>query len=135
MENPAERLRLNKAEVGSIELSSYLNDNFYIIKFRDDGRGLESARLREKAIQSGKWEMNQLNSWKANEYIDALLDIGSSDEDSMEMKDNFANICAIKRKISRLKGNIELEFDEGKYCEFTIRIPLTENKNSVEKNK
>ena len=39
----------------------------------------------------------------------------------------------VKKRIENLNGRIDVEFEEGKYCEFTITLPL-DNKNHLVEN-
>jgi two-component system chemotaxis sensor kinase CheA len=50
LETPAERLACGKPEQGTIRLSAYHEGGHIIIQISDDGRGLDTARIKAKAI-------------------------------------------------------------------------------------
>src|ERR1700724_1341294 len=52
LEAPAERRTLGKPEKGTIRLSAYHEGGHIIIEISDDGRGLNTAKIKEKAIAS-----------------------------------------------------------------------------------
>ena len=51
LETPAERQAGGKPDVGKITLNAYHEGGHIIIEIRDDGRGLDVARIRAKAIE------------------------------------------------------------------------------------
>src|SRR6202034_229491 len=53
LESPGERLAAGKAERGTIRLSACHRGGHIIIEIADDGRGLDLARIRAKAIEQG----------------------------------------------------------------------------------
>ncbi|HRO01878.1 MAG TPA: chemotaxis protein CheA, partial [Nitrobacter sp.] len=53
LETPAERIRAGKPEQGTIRLSAYHEGGHIIICIADNGRGLDSARIRAKALSLG----------------------------------------------------------------------------------
>src|SRR5712691_205329 len=53
LEDPAERRRAGKPDKGTIRLSAYHEGGHIIIQIADDGRGLDTERIKAKAIASG----------------------------------------------------------------------------------
>jgi two-component system chemotaxis sensor kinase CheA len=53
IEPPDERRQNGKPETGTIKLSAYQSEGRIYIEVRDDGRGINTERVREKAIQLG----------------------------------------------------------------------------------
>ncbi|WP_038968116.1 ATPase, partial [Bradyrhizobium diazoefficiens] len=53
LETPAERLAAGKGEQGTIRLSAYHEGGHIIICIADNGRGLNTERIKAKAISSG----------------------------------------------------------------------------------
>src|SRR3989442_5725642 len=53
LETPAERIAGGKPSKGTIRLSAYHEGGHIIIGVADDGRGLNTARIREKALSQG----------------------------------------------------------------------------------
>jgi two-component system, chemotaxis family, sensor kinase CheA len=53
IEPPDERRQNGKPETGTIKLSAYQSEGRIYIEVRDDGRGINTERVRQKAIQLG----------------------------------------------------------------------------------
>src|SRR5262249_54143026 len=53
LESPAERSAVGKARKGTIRLSAYRQGGYIVIEISDDGRGLDAARIRTKAVEAG----------------------------------------------------------------------------------
>ena len=53
IESPAARRAAGKPEVGRIRLDAYHDDGHVIIEVADDGAGLDTAKIRERAIERG----------------------------------------------------------------------------------
>src|SRR5580693_2151104 len=53
IETPAERIAAGKPSAGTIRLSACHQGGHIIIEIADDGRGLDTARIRSKALESG----------------------------------------------------------------------------------
>lgn len=53
VELPQDRVDGGKAECGVVELEAYHQGGFIVIQVKDDGRGLDTQRIHEKALASG----------------------------------------------------------------------------------
>jgi two-component system chemotaxis sensor kinase CheA len=62
IEAPAERLAAGKPEQGTLTLSAQHENDHVVIRVSDDGRGLDAARLRAKAVEKGLIEPERANA-------------------------------------------------------------------------
>ncbi|MCX7999410.1 MAG: chemotaxis protein CheA, partial [Leptospiraceae bacterium] len=53
IEPPDERIKLGKPEYGTVELNAYQGGNNIMVEIKDDGRGLNKAKILKKAIELG----------------------------------------------------------------------------------
>ena len=53
LEMPADRAKAGKPEVGTIRLSAYHEGGHILICIADDGRGLNTERIKQKAVENG----------------------------------------------------------------------------------
>jgi chemotaxis protein histidine kinase CheA len=124
IESPAERRQKHKTVPGIIEIENIDDDQDIGIKLRDDGRGLQISKLREKAIDSGKWKRDEVASWSDKQVVDVIFTTGISTL-------NRANLVAgrgvgldiVKNKVERLYGQVKVEFKADEFTEFTIIFP------------
>jgi signal transduction histidine kinase len=136
IETPEERKRAHKDETGSIKISTITEDNYFGFKLFDDGRGLQIEELRRKAKSSGQWKDADINQWNNEKVAQVIFATGISTLD----KANFiagrgVGMDIVKEKIENLGGQIQIDFDEGKYCEFVVKLPLKVNdKKKIEES-
>ncbi|CUU14581.1 Signal transduction histidine kinase CheA EC 273 CDS [Bradyrhizobium sp.] len=72
LETPAERLASGKGEQGTIRLSAYHEGGHIIICIADNGRGLNTERIKAKAISSGlvtEAELEKMSEAQIHKFI------------------------------------------------------------------
>jgi len=126
IELPVERLAAGKNPVGQISLRFELAGNSGCkLIFRDDGRGLDAGRMRERAVESGL-----MSREKAQGMTDrlALMLMFSTGFSTAETVDNVAGkgvgMSLVKEIVRSAGGRIGLRSREGQWTEFTIELPM-----------
>ena len=72
LESRAERIAAGKPEKGTIRLTAYHEGGHIIIGVADDGRGLDTARIRDKALASGlatEAELDKMSEPQIQKFI------------------------------------------------------------------
>ena len=72
LETPAERLATGKPEQGTIRLSAYHEGGHIIICIADDGRGLNTERIKAKAVSNGlvtEAELEKMTEAQIHKFI------------------------------------------------------------------
>lgn len=129
IESADERIKLNKKPYGLIEITSFADNSAFGFKFRDDGRGLQIGKLRQKAKESGKWSDAEIDQWSDEQAADVIFNHGiSTSEKAGFVAGRGVGMDIINHKLTQHNGKINVSFNEGKYCEFIISLPL-EDKN------
>ena len=127
-EEQEERERNGKNTKATISLSSKISNDILYLTFRDDGRGLQIDKIREKAESLGKWSKDQIMKWNNEKIINLIFESGiSTSEESGIVAGRGMGMQIIKKKVEELNGKIEVKFEKGIYCEFMISIPLLAN--------
>ena len=125
IETPEERIQLNKKPRAAIYLSSEQNDHHFILRFRDDGRGLQVEKLKERALALGKWKPGTIEAWGDKEIADLIFVSGISTEQNANLyAGRGVGMDLIRDKIKEAHGEIVVEFEEGAFCEFNITLNL-----------
>ncbi len=122
---PAEqRLAAGKPVEGQLRLNAYHESGMIVIEVADDGRGLNTARIREKAIERGLIEPQ---AQLADADIHALIfAAGFSTADSVsDLSGRGVGMDVVRSAIDALRGSIEIESRPGQGSTFRIRLPLT----------
>jgi two-component system chemotaxis sensor kinase CheA len=135
IESPEERLEIKKKTIALISLSSEVNKDNFILKFRDDGRGIQTDKLREKAIELKKYSKLELDTLNKQQIANLIFEADFTTENSASV---FAGrgigLNSIREKLNKVNGNIEVDFSEGVYTEFTISFPLkSKSKRAIKK--
>jgi two-component system chemotaxis sensor kinase CheA len=124
IETPAERRAAGKPERGHLSILAAHRGGTVHIQVSDDGRGLDAARVRRKAIERGLIEETaELTS----EQIHALLfQPGfSTAEHVTDVSGRGVGMDVVKRNIEALNGTVVLSSEPGRSTTCTIRLPLT----------
>ena len=126
LEPTEERRRIGKPEVGKIMLNAYHEGGHIIIEITDDGRGLNIARIRQKALQNGlatDAELADLTDQQAAQFI---FRAGfSTAEKVTSVSGRGVGMDVVRTNIEKIGGTVELKTQEGKGTSFVIKIPLT----------
>jgi len=124
LETPQERLDAGKEETGTVHLHAYHQGGYIVIDISDDGRGLNTARIKDKAIEKGLMSSEQtLSDQEINELIFAP-GFSTADEVS-ELSGRGVGMDVVRRNIESLGGHVALTSQAGKGSTFSVSLPLT----------
>ncbi len=124
VESPEERVAKGKPETGILHLNAYHQGGNIVIEINDDGAGLDTDRIREKAIEKGLiGENDSLSDEKIHELIFAP---GFSTANVVsDVSGRGVGMDVVKRNIRDLGGVVEVKSKKDVGSTFTIRLPLT----------
>lgn len=126
LESSEERIRLGKDPVGSIFLDAYQDGNNVVIEVRDDGAGINTEKIKKKAIEKGVITEEQVARMTDKDIIDILfMPSFSTSENVTDVSGRGVGLDVVKTKIEALGGDIEAKTKEGQGSNFIIRLPLT----------
>jgi two-component system chemotaxis sensor kinase CheA len=124
IESAEERLAANKPAKGKIVLKAFNSGTYVNIQISDDGVGIKPERIKAKAVSKGLIPADaQLSQ---NEIYDLLFLPGFSTASRLtEVSGRGVGMDVVKRKISDIRGDIQIASEPGKGTSLTIRLPLT----------
>lgn len=126
LESGAVRKSKGKPEVGSIFLDAYQDGNNVVIEVRDDGAGINTAAVKEKAIMKGVITPEQGENMSDQEIINLLFNAGfSTSEVVSDVSGRGVGLDVVKSKIESLSGEVEVKSKIDVGSTWTIRLPLT----------
>ncbi len=126
LESGAVRKSKGKPEVGSIFLDAYQDGNNVVIEVRDDGAGINTAAVEEKAIMKGVITPEQGENMSEQEIINLLFSAGfSTSEVVSDVSGRGVGLDVVKSKIESLSGEVEVKSKIDIGSTWTIRLPLT----------
>lgn len=124
IESADARRAAGKAEFGEIVLSARQSGNEMLITVKDDGAGLDYARIREKAEANGLIAPDA----EASENLLAQMIFAagfSTAENVTQVAGRGVGMDVVKSEISALGGRIDIHSSAGQGTTFDIYLPLT----------
>ena len=126
IETAAERTAAGKPPAGNVTLGAKYEGNSIVISVRDDGRGLDKAKIKEKAVRKGILTAEDAANLPERKVFDLVMLPGfSTSETVSDISGRGVGMDVVKRSIDALRGSVVIRSEEGKGSEFLIRIPLT----------
>lgn len=124
IEAPNERLAAGKSEFGTVTLEAYHRGGNIVIEVKDDGRGLNVAKIRQKAIEK---ELILPDAIMSDKQIYELIFMPgfSTAEQVTDISGRGVGMDVVRRNIQELGGDIEISSELGKGSVFSINLPLT----------
>ena len=126
LETSEQRRAAGKPEHGLIRLSAYHEGGYIIIRIADDGRGLNTERIKSKAIAQGlvsEAEVEKLTEAQIHKFIFAP---GFSTAAKVtNVSGRGVGMDVVRNNIDQIGGTIDVKSVAGAGLSFTIKIPLT----------
>ncbi|MCC7427885.1 MAG: hybrid sensor histidine kinase/response regulator [Alphaproteobacteria bacterium] len=120
------RLAAGKPETGRITLDAFHEGGHIIIEIADDGRGLSTQRIREKALVQGLASEAQLAAMSETEIQQFIFRPGFSTAPAITaVSGRGVGMDVVRANVQRIGGSIELRSAAGRGTAVTIKIPLT----------
>ncbi|QHW34163.1 chemotaxis protein CheA [Paenibacillus rhizovicinus] len=126
LEAPDEREAKGKPRKGRLTMQASHRENAIMIRISDDGRGIDPARIKRKAIQKGFISEEAAADMTDKEAISLIFHSGmSTAEQVTELSGRGVGMDIVRARIEKLNGLIEIDTELGKGTVFTIKLPLT----------
>ena len=126
LESAEKRRALGKPETGLITLNAFQEGNSVIIECSDDGGGIDTEKVKKKAIEKGTITEEQAETMTEKDFIDLLFKPSfSTAEQVSDVSGRGVGLDVVKSKIESLSGTVECKTVLGQGTTFTIRLPLT----------
>ncbi len=123
IELPAERAARGKPETGTLTLVASHQGGSIVIEVRDDGRGLNRAKLISKAREKG---IDAPDSMTDNEVWNLIFAPGFSTADVVtDVSGRGVGMDVVKKNITALGGTVDIDSAEGYGMSVKVRLPLT----------
>lgn len=124
IEPPEVRKEKGKPPTGRIELLAYQKGNNVYIEVKDDGKGIDTEKIKEKLIKIGKLAPDQDVS---DEYlIQTIFTPGFSEKDvATELSGRGVGLDVVKSNLARLRGIVDVKTEKEKGTSFILTLPLT----------
>ncbi|HQG73289.1 chemotaxis protein CheA, partial [Tenuifilum sp.] len=124
IEDTRVRIANGKPAKGKIHLKAFYSGASVIIQVSDDGAGIDPEIIHAKAISKGLVPSDKKMSKK--EILDLIFLPGFSTAKKVtDVSGRGVGMDVVKKKISDIRGEVEVESEVGKGTTITIKLPLT----------
>jgi two-component system chemotaxis sensor kinase CheA len=124
LESTEQRRAAGKPEVGALTLAARHEGGQIVVEVRDDGRGLDPAKLIARARERGLIGQNEaLTDAQAFQLI--FLPGFSTAAQVTDLSGRGVGMDVVRTNVERVRGRIEVESRIGEGTTFRIRLPLT----------
>ncbi|MQL51561.1 chemotaxis protein CheA [Desulfofundulus thermobenzoicus] len=126
IEPPEERVRLGKPRAGRVLLKAAYVESHIVITLKDDGRGMDPERIRQKAVEKGLMTREQAARASEREILDLIFTPGFSTAGTVsDISGRGVGMDIVRNQIEQINGSVEFNTAPGKGTTFTIKLPLT----------
>ncbi|MEB2798769.1 hybrid sensor histidine kinase/response regulator [Campylobacter upsaliensis] len=126
VEDPATRKANGKPERGVVQLKAYNEGNHIVIEITDDGKGLDAAGLKMKALEKNLITEKEAEQMTDKEAFALIFKPGFSTAAKVtNVSGRGVGMDVVKTNIEKLNGVIEIDSELGKGSTFKLKIPLT----------
>jgi two-component system chemotaxis sensor kinase CheA len=124
IEKPESRRADGKSETGTVRIVASTRGGSVLIEVRDDGRGINHAKIRERAIERGLISENQV---LAKAELEALIFApGFSTADSVSaISGRGVGMDVVKSTVESLGGGVSISSEPGVGTTTRLKLPLT----------
>ncbi|NLK45389.1 MAG: chemotaxis protein CheA [Treponema sp.] len=124
IETPAVREASGKNPQGKVTLKAEHNGAFVLITIEDDGAGLNTKAIHQKAIERGL--INTNDELTDNEICDLILQPGFSTASQVtSVSGRGVGMDVVKKDVTALGGTISIVTRHKKGTKFILKLPLT----------
>lgn len=124
IESTEARLASGKSATGTVTLNAFHDSGNVVIEISDDGGGLNTERIRAKAIERGL--IDAAATMTDQEIHHLIFEPGfSTAEQVTNLSGRGVGMDVVKKNITALRGSIEVYSSPQQGSRFVLRLPLT----------
>jgi len=126
IESPEVRVERGKSPEGCLLMRAYHEGGQVNIEISDDGGGIDSERVKQKAMQRGLITPEQAARMSDHEALHLIFLPGfSTAEKITNVSGRGVGMDVVKTNIEKIGGTVDLQSQKGEGTTLKIKIPLT----------
>ena len=126
VESPEERVAAGKPRAGRVVLSAEQEGDHILLMITDDGKGMDAAVLRAKAVEKGLLDKDAAERLSDFEAFNLIFAPGFSTKTEIsDVSGRGVGMDVVKTKISQLNGTVSVFSQKGQGSKIIIKVPLT----------
>lgn len=124
IESPAVREERGKPAKGTVALDAYHESGSVVIEVRDDGGGMDAAKILAKAVERGLVAPGSALS--RQEIYRLVMEPGfSTAEQVTDLSGRGVGMDVVRSNVEALRGSLDIESEPGKGTCMRLCLPLT----------
>ncbi|MBE4749238.1 response regulator [Corallococcus sp. ZKHCc1 1396] len=124
LESPDLRQQMGKPATGRIRIRVRVDGDMLHIEVEDDGRGMDTDRLKQVAVNKRLLSAVQAAALSEREAIELIFRPGfSTREQVSELSGRGVGMDVVKRKVETLGGSVGVSSRQGRGTTITLRLP------------
>jgi chemotaxis protein histidine kinase CheA/ActR/RegA family two-component response regulator len=136
IEPPETRRLLGKPEKGSILISIETDDTDVYLKVEDDGRGISSPKLIEKAVANGIIDDETADAMTEQAGIELIFERGLTTAQTLSLNaGRGVGMSIVRESVQSRGGDVLVTSEPQRGTVFTVRLPLVTGSNTEAKAK
>jgi len=124
IESKEYRIKAGKPAEGSVFVDYQLTNGLFIMKVSDDGRGIDTEKLKNTAIERGLIFDDDMLSEQEIYKLIFLPGVTTNDTEGV-YSGRGVGMDVVQHNIEGLGGSVEIESTPGVGTSFTVTIPMT----------
>ena len=125
VESPADRLAAGKSEGGSVRIKCVEHRDEVVISISDDGRGIDPAKIRAKALEKQLFSEAQLNNMTEQQTLGIIFASGFSTAAKVtDVSGRGVGMDMVRSSVEAVGGQIQIESKPGAGSTFNLRLPI-----------
>jgi two-component system chemotaxis sensor kinase CheA len=126
VEAPDVRLKQGKPETGIVTLRARHEGDSVLVEIEDDGKGIDPAVIRKKALEKGLITQERADTMSDEEAVDMIFLPGFSTAQKItDISGRGVGMDVVRSNVRRLNGRVSVKSAVGKGSIFTLKLPLT----------
>lgn len=126
IELPDERKAKGKPGKATIRISARHEGDSVQILVRDDGRGMDPARIKQAALRRGVIDKEEAELLRDEEALYLTLRPGfSTSEIVTDVSGRGVGLDVVQKNLERVKGTLSLRSEVGACTEISLQLPLS----------
>jgi two-component system chemotaxis sensor kinase CheA len=126
IESPEERIAQGKPEVATIRLSGQQTPNNVIIEVSDDGRGLDSEKIKQTALKRNLYRPEELAAMTPSQIYGLIFTPSFSTATTITaVSGRGVGLDVVHNNVEKLKGTIQVKSTPGQGTTFRLQLGTT----------
>jgi len=127
VELPSQRVACGKSRAAAITLSAYYEGEKVVIGVKDDGPGIDSDLVCERAVSKGFIDGDEAAALGRRDKLDLIFLPGFTTSDKISLTSGRGvGLDVVRENIELINGIVEVETVCGKGTRFILSIPVTQ---------